>query len=128
MAQPVHVGPGASGENGATWQVIPPVTSALSAKDIAMFRMPGGWEMIVILVIALLLFGKRLPDVARSMGKSIVEFKKGLKGMQDEMHKVNDEIDSEVDKAVAEQAKLESKPAETASTSSATNKNTHPVG
>lgn len=40
--------------------------------------MPGGWEWVVILVVALLLFGKRLPDVARSIGKSLTEFKKGL--------------------------------------------------
>jgi sec-independent protein translocase protein TatA len=38
-----------------------------------------GYEWIVILVIALLLFGTRLPSVARSLGKGITEFKKGLK-------------------------------------------------
>ena len=38
-----------------------------------------GWpEILVILVIILLLFGaKRLPDLARSLGKSLREFKKG---------------------------------------------------
>lgn len=41
--------------------------------------MPGTYEMIVILVIALLVFGRKLPDVARSVGKSIVEFKKGMR-------------------------------------------------
>ena len=41
-------------------------------------------EMIVIGIIALLLFGKRLPEVARSLGKGIVEFKKGLNGIDDE--------------------------------------------
>ncbi|MEK6703543.1 MAG: twin-arginine translocase TatA/TatE family subunit [Planctomycetota bacterium] len=43
---------------------------------------PMHW--IIILVVALLLFGSRLPDVARSMGKSVVEFKKGLKGVEDD--------------------------------------------
>ena len=35
-------------------------------------------------IIALLLFGKRLPEVARSLGKGVVEFKKGLNGIDDE--------------------------------------------
>ena len=46
------------------------------------FGLPGGAEWIFILVVALLIFGRRLPDVARSMGKSIVEFKKGLKDVK----------------------------------------------
>lgn len=52
---------------------------------LALFGLPGGSEWIVIGVLALLIFGKRLPDVARSMGKSIVEFKKGLKGVKDDI-------------------------------------------
>ena len=43
---------------------------------------PG--EMLVVGVIAVLLFGKRLPEVGRSLGKGLVEFKKGLRGMEDE--------------------------------------------
>jgi sec-independent protein translocase protein TatA len=42
-------------------------------------------EMIVFGIIALLLFGKRLPEVARSLGKGIVEFKKGVRGIEDEV-------------------------------------------
>ena len=52
---------------------------------LAFFGLPGGTEIIVIGIIALLLFGSRLPKVAKSMGKSIVEFKKGIKGVQDEI-------------------------------------------
>ena len=48
-----------------------------------MFGMPGGIEWIVILIVALLIFGKRLPEVMKSMGKGIVEFKKGIKGVED---------------------------------------------
>jgi sec-independent protein translocase protein TatA len=50
-----------------------------------MFPMPGPFEMIVFGVIALLLFGKRLPEVARGLGKGIVEFKKGLRGIEEEV-------------------------------------------
>ena len=50
-----------------------------------MFGMPGGIEWIVILIVALLIFGKRLPEVMKSMGKGIVEFKKGVKGVEDEV-------------------------------------------
>ncbi len=46
---------------------------------------PGPFEMMVFGVIALLLFGKRLPEVARSLGKGIVEFKKGVRGIEDEV-------------------------------------------
>jgi sec-independent protein translocase protein TatA len=39
---------------------------------------PGPFELIIILVVILLLFGaKRLPDLSRSLGKSLSEFKKG---------------------------------------------------
>ena len=42
-------------------------------------------ELAIVGVIAVLLFGKRLPEVGRSMGKSIVEFKKGLRDIQNEV-------------------------------------------
>ncbi len=41
--------------------------------------MGGHYEWLVILVIALLLFGHRIPGMARSLGSGITEFKKGLK-------------------------------------------------
>jgi sec-independent protein translocase protein TatA len=49
------------------------------------FGMPGGAEWIVIAAFGLLIFGKRLPEVGRSLGKGIIEFKKGLKGVEDEI-------------------------------------------
>jgi sec-independent protein translocase protein TatA len=42
-------------------------------------------EMMVVGVIALLLFGKRLPEVARSLGKGVTEFKKGISGIEDDV-------------------------------------------
>ena len=50
----------------------------------AMFS-PGPAEMMIILVIGVLLFGKRLPEVGRSLGKGIIEFKKGVRGIEDEI-------------------------------------------
>src|SRR5207248_6181896 len=40
---------------------------------------------VIIGVVGILLFGKRLPEVGRSLGKGIVEFKKGLNGLEDEV-------------------------------------------
>ena len=47
--------------------------------------LPSGSEWIILLVLGLLIFGRRLPEVGRSIGKSIVEFKKGIKGIEDEV-------------------------------------------
>ena len=46
----------------------------------------GPMEMVIVGVIAVLLFGSRLPEVARGLGKSMSEFKKGMTGLQDELH------------------------------------------
>ena len=42
----------------------------------------GPFEMMLVAGIALLLFGKNLPKVARDAGKAIVEFKKGMSGIE----------------------------------------------
>lgn len=44
----------------------------------------GFSELMIVAVIGLLLFGKRLPEVARSMGTSITEFKKGMHDVIDD--------------------------------------------
>ncbi len=47
--------------------------------------MPGPMEIIVILVVVLLLFGaKRLPEIGRALGEGIREFKKSIKGLDDD--------------------------------------------
>lgn len=45
----------------------------------------GPMEMMIVLVLAVLLFGKRLPEVGRSLGKGLVEFKKGLNDIKSEV-------------------------------------------
>src|ERR1043166_1590348 len=45
----------------------------------------GPMEILVLLVLGVLLFGRRLPEVGRYLGKGIVEFKKGVKGLEDEI-------------------------------------------
>ena len=42
-------------------------------------------ELMILGIIGLLLFGKRLPEVAKNLGKGVSEFKKGLSGFQDEI-------------------------------------------
>ena len=55
-----------------------------------MFPQLGLMEMLVVMGVAVLLFGKRLPEVGRSLGKGIVEFKKGLRGVEDEFDSFSD--------------------------------------
>ena len=50
-----------------------------TASDARMIAFVNHWELIVILVVVLLLFGHRLPGMARSLGSGITEFRRGLK-------------------------------------------------
>src|SRR5438105_760469 len=45
----------------------------------------GPMEIVVLVVLGVLLFGKNLPSMGRYIGKSIVEFKKGVKGLEDDV-------------------------------------------
>jgi sec-independent protein translocase protein TatA len=54
-------------------------------------------EIAILLVIGLLLFGAKLPQVGRSIGKALTEFKRGLKGMEDDFDKVERQADAELD-------------------------------
>ena len=57
--------------------------------------MIGTWESLVILVAIILLvlwLGKKSPDLARTAGKSVSEFKKGLKEVPEEIGKIKEEL------------------------------------
>jgi sec-independent protein translocase protein TatA len=46
----------------------------------------GGWEIAIVVVLALLIFGpKKLPELGSSLGRSITGFKKGLKETKDDV-------------------------------------------
>ena len=50
------------------------------------FITPGPLQLVIIAAVMLLLFGNRLPGVMRSLGRSVVEFKKGVNGIEDELN------------------------------------------
>lgn len=53
----------------------------------------GGWEIFLIVFVILLLFGaKKLPDLARGLGKGIREFKDAAKGESSDTNGKNDEV------------------------------------
>jgi sec-independent protein translocase protein TatA len=45
----------------------------------------GPSEVVVLLAIGLLLFGNRLPELARSLGRGMKEFQKGVTGLEDDL-------------------------------------------
>ncbi len=69
------------------------------------FFAPGPLELFIIAAIVLLLFGNRLPSVMRSLGRGIVEFKKGVKGIEDDVDE-----SSKIDSAGGVGSKIEKEP------------------
>lgn len=74
-----------------------------------------GWaELTIIGVFALLIFGRRLPEVGRSLGKGIVEFKKGLQDTGDQIKEIPKQSDGGTNRYESgEQKKIESPASQT---------------
>jgi sec-independent protein translocase protein TatA len=51
----------------------------------------GHWELIFLMLVVLLLFGNRLPSVMRSLGRGVVEFKRGINSTEDDLKAVERE-------------------------------------
>ena len=77
----------------------------------------GPTEMLIVGIIAVILFGNRLPSVARSLGKSLTEFKKGMREFESEMHST---IYSDPPSRVTPNEQLEHRPAQAETTAAAT--------
>lgn len=68
----------------------------------------GPMHWLIIAAVVFLLFGNRLPSVMRSLGQGVVEFKKGLQGIEDDMQSSG----TKSDEPNRQQVKDEAKPAE----------------
>lgn len=56
------------------------------ANTVLAFGMPGGWELVIIVLVIILLFGaKKIPELAKGLGKGIREFKDASKEIKDEI-------------------------------------------
>ena len=58
--------------------------------------MPGHLELLIIAGVILLLFGNRLPSVMRSLGRGVVEFKQGLRGVEEDLSEAAGGSDSRI--------------------------------
>ncbi len=59
---------------------------------------PGGMEMVVILLIAVLLFGaNKIPKLARSTGQAMGEFQKGRQEVEKELKEIEESVDPEAE-------------------------------
>ena len=67
----------------------------MSDFNLVFAGMPGGWEVALIALVILLIFGaKRLPGLARGLGQGIREFKGAVDGVKDELKDVQESVDT----------------------------------
>ena len=59
---------------------------------------PGPWEIVLIILVIILIFGgKKIPELARGLGKGLREFKKTTREIKDEVDTVTEDVKSSVD-------------------------------
>lgn len=63
----------------------------------AVLGMPGGWEIIILFAVVLLIFGpKRLPELSRALGRSFTDFKRGIRDSREGRESEEEQATSEV--------------------------------
>ena len=80
----------------------------LPTLPLALFNNLMGMDGLIILVLGLLFFGRRLPEVGKNLGKTIVEFKKGLSGSYSKSEETPSAEETPVDEAPATPKRLAS--------------------
>jgi len=62
-----------------------------------------GWqELLVVCIVAVLIFGRRLPEVGRSLGQGLLEFKRGLKGVKKDVQEATEDAEQVASEAKAD--------------------------
>ncbi len=70
--------------------------------------MPGGFEMVIIVLVILLLFGaKRIPELARGIGQGINEFRKASDDIKKEIDKGKEDVSNSTKSAPKQQEQVE---------------------
>ena len=59
---------------------------------------PGPWEILLVILVIIILFGgKKIPELARGLGKGLREFKKTTREIKDEVDTVREDVKRSVD-------------------------------
>ncbi len=96
-----------------------PISVLFVIMNVMLAGMIGGWEMVLILAVVLVLFGaKKLPELAKGLGTGIKEFKKATRDVQDELTNAMDDNHNQ-HKYVSQNTSTTPAPAQTAQSTSA---------